>query len=522
MSNSYLLYQLYEKRGDQPFHPAYPVRYSVDGDGTMQKILKMEDDPNCNSVDNTIYQWVEVAGEYECSGTTKCQKEKEQRSDDFGVTWTDTGEVRPGTPIEYNSEYCGWQPPQYRTVSGEPYCNECIRMVDIWNEVSYDGGVNWEPTGISGSTVLEYNSFECCEPIFRWIDSEIYLCVEEEYGNQYLTFDIISGGTIVFYSNDRNKTISYSTDDGNTWVQITSSYSGTSFNVNAGDKILFKGNNSTYARNANSYCSFSGSTAYFNIYGNIMSLISGDTFQSVLTLEEPFTFVHMFESTNVVNASHLVLPANNITPSCYYSMFRGCTSLTDAPFILPATVLPEEPNDAYHWGCYGWMFYGCTSLTSAPILPATILSYRSYANMFYGCTSLTTAPELPATELGNYCYQGMFQGCTSLTDAPVELPATTLANACYNSMFQGCTSLTTAPELPATTLVSGCYNSMFYSCGNLNYIKCLATDISASNALLTWVSSVSPTGTFVKAAGFNGWSRGYNGIPNNWTVQDAS
>lgn len=180
MSNSYYLYQKYEKSGDQPFHPAYPVRYSVDGDGTMQKILKMEDDPNCNSVSPTRYQWVIVTGEYECSGTTKCQKEKEQKSEDFGVTWTDTGEVRPGTPIEYNSEYCGWQPPQYRTVSGEPYCNGYTRMIDTYNQVSYDSGTTWENTGVSGSTVIEYNSPGCGYPIYRWVPTTGVMCVEDE------------------------------------------------------------------------------------------------------------------------------------------------------------------------------------------------------------------------------------------------------------------------------------------------------------------------------------------------------
>ena len=54
-----------------------------------------------------------------------------------------------------------------------------------------------------------------------------------------------------------------------------------------------------------------------------------------------------------------------------------------------------------------------------------------YFYMFYGCTSLTQAPELPATTLANNCYSGMFLDCTSLTQAP-SLPATTLANYCYN------------------------------------------------------------------------------------------
>lgn len=127
---------------------------------------------------------------------------------------------------------------------------------------------------------------------------------------------------------------------------------------------------------------------------------------------------------------------------------------------------------------------------------------------------------LPATTLTSNCYNSMFMGCTSLTTAPV-LPATTLFSRCYVSMFNGCTSLTSAPELPATTLVNYCYYSMFNGCTKLNYIKCLATDISASNCTRDWVKSVSSTGTFVKNPNMSSWSTGGNGIPSGWTVKDA-
>ena len=85
-------------------------------------------------------------------------------------------------------------------------------------------------------------------------------------------------------------------------------------------------------------------------------------------------------------------------------------------------------------------------------------------------------------------------------------------------MFKGCTSLTTAPELPATTLTTYCYQWMFQLCTNLNYIKCLATDISASNCTTGWVNNVASTGTFVKAASMSSWTTGTNGIPEGWTV----
>ena len=141
--------------------------------------------------------------------------------------------------------------------------------------------------------------------------------------------------------------------------------------------------------------------------------------------------------------------------------------------------------------------------------------------MFQGCTNLTTAPELPATTLAEYCYYAMFYGCTSLTTASALL-ATTLSDMCYYSMFQGCTNLTTAPELPATTLKASCYTKMFYGCTKLNYIKMIATDISAYNCLGSWVSNVSSTGTFVKNPAMNSLPTGTHGIPSGWTVQNAT
>jgi hypothetical protein len=98
------------------------------------------------------------------------------------------------------------------------------------------------------------------------------------------------------------------------------------------------------------------------------------------------------------------------------------------------------------------------------------------------------------------------------------LPATTLARNCYYGMFEGCTNLTTAPELPATTLAYGCYAFMFKGCTKLNYIKMLATDISASYCLDNWVKDVASTGTFVKNPAMNSLSTGHSGIPEGWTV----
>ena len=137
----------------------------------------------------------------------------------------------------------------------------------------------------------------------------------------------------------------------------------------------------------------------------------------------------------------------------------------------------------------------------------TLIDYKNY-------TTVSTAS-------ARFCE--LFKDCQALTTAP-KLPATTLADHCYYKMFSGCTGLTTAPELPATTLTFKCYYEMFKSCKNLNYIKMMATNISASGCLTNWVSGVSTTGTFEKSASLSTprLPRGVNGIPAGWTVVDIT
>jgi hypothetical protein len=119
----------------------------------------------------------------------------------------------------------------------------------------------------------------------------------------------------------------------------------------------------------------------------------------------------------------------------------------------------------------------------------------------------------------NFAFSGLFVGCTGILSVDKNfLPATTLSNSCYEDMFSGCTSLVNAPELPASTLTQYCYSSMFEGCTKLNYIKMLATDISASACLFGWVNGVSSTGTFVKNPAMTSLPTGLSGIPSGWTV----
>ena len=144
-------------------------------------------------------------------------------------------------------------------------------------------------------------------------------------------------------------------------------------------------------------------------------------------------------------------------------------------------------------------------------------AFRSLFRGWSSCIKEVSSNFLPATELSPYCYDSMFNYNTVLESAP-NLPATTLDEGCYTNMFQDCTSLVNAPVLPATTLTSYCYSNMFDGCTKLNYIKMLATNISAIFSLYDWVRDVSPTGTFVKSKDATWDVVGDSGVPTGWTV----
>lgn len=268
----------------------------------------------------------------------------------------------------------------------------------------------------SGDTERVGNISVTCNNIIKQINvTQNYQKTIIDYSKEYLTFIVTSGGTIVWRkagSNAQNLSISYSINNG-TWATITaSSTEGTAINVVAGDKVRFKGTNSSYAKSASyvTACRFAG-TATCCVCGNIMSLIYGDNFIGQNTLQSANAFCGLF---------------------------------------------------------------------------------FSYSKM------------------------------TSDGEHKLVLPATTLTNDCYHHMFYGCSNLTTAPELPATTLKSLCYAEMFGGCSKLNYIKCLATNISADRCTNYWLNGVSSTGTFIKASSMTSWETGASGIPTGWTVVNNS
>lgn len=155
--------------------------------------------------------------------------------------------------------------------------------------------------------------------------------------------------------------------------------------------------------------------------------------------------------------------------------------------------------------------------TCRELFSGNTLAFNAYGNIesleygddFIGQTSIIT---------NDKAFYAMFQNCSKLMSVNnLILPATNFQVGSYNSIFMGCTSIVKAPELPATILKNTSYTHMFDGCASLNYVKCLATDLTGRNCTLSWLDGVSPTGTFVKKAGVT-WPTGTSGIPSGWTV----
>lgn len=168
----------------------------------------------------------------------------------------------------------------------------------------------------------------------------------DQYYIPPLKFTATTSGSIALDNSDNQPNVEYSMD-GQTWT--TWDYSAIS--LDAGDSVYMRGNNTNgFSHSSSSYSTFI-LTGNIDCEGNIMCLVDGDGETSVIP--------------------------NNY---CFYYLFNGCSSLTQAP-SLPATTLTDY--------CYYAMFRDCSSLTTAPKLPANRLEDCSYIHMFNGCSSLS-------------------------------------------------------------------------------------------------------------------------------------
>ena len=284
----------------------------------------------------------------------------------------------------------------------------------------------------------------------------------QDYG--YLTFTAVDATTLTLQQDGTIEPLKLlKSTDGVNWTKWENP-SSNGISLSAGESVYIKADEDASWRTGEK----SNDYNYFQITHRSRIECTGDI-RSIVKIIAPADYAYWLQYLfNGIDYLRAVpeLPATNLAPYCYASMFSNCTQyLTQVP-ELPATTLADS--------CYSSMFDNCTSLTQAPALPATTLATECYARMFILCTSLMQAPELPATTLASYCYSSMFDNCTSLTQAP-ELPAREMSWYCYDSMFQNCTAL---KRIKMNASSGNFGTNMFNGCTSLELV-----DMTGSNSI---------------------------------------
>lgn len=181
-----------------------------------------------------------------------------------------------------------------------------------------------------------------------------------DYSGEYTTLEILSAGTLHFQSQgcydgqvSSMVVLDYSIN-GDPWTHVTWS---TDINVQAGDKVRLKAlyGDRVHSLSPGDYApSLSGSTAVFNVYGNSLSLLYGDSFTAYTQSTAYYAFSFLFLSTNIVSAKLWVLPQQQT----YYAKWFNQT-FTEAPLLKEGPVFRcASAADS----AFDWCFLNCTSL----------------------------------------------------------------------------------------------------------------------------------------------------------------
>ena len=395
---------IYYRLNETGSYVKYTEAISISADTVVEAYARLSDKTSTPIKETCIYTGIEPPM-IDCDGkfvTISCETPSADiyyRLNETGTysLYTDAIEISGDTIVEAYSSvdgktsgivketciYSGLKEPVI-SCDGEHVTITCETVgANIYYRINQEGIFEQytEPITITADTVFEAYSVLDGDSSSIVIENCIYNPVHD-YSKDYLTFRVTTPGVIAWNSlgTGQSKTIQYSLNDGE-WTSITAS-SATTISVVAGDVIRFKGNNASYAKDKTNYSGFdsssAGTAAYFNIEGNIMSLVYGDNFSGNTAMTGTYNFCSIFKRSQVVSAENLILPATTLTNYCYRAMFSWCESLVTAP-ALPATTLAQ--------GCYWYMFEKC-AITTAPVLPATTMVRECYGHMFTGCTNL--------------------------------------------------------------------------------------------------------------------------------------
>lgn len=335
-----------------------------------------------------------------------------------------------------------------RTVSGDPYCNNCSKYIDVFDEISYDGGETWQVTS-SSSTLIEADSADCGYRERTITDT--YCNGYDKYEDAFNQVSCDSGSTWETVSSSSTmieecspecgcfKIIMYGINDDDSIsgaVRCSSSNTLTHFEVNdiAGDNTLVPLSGYQHVIIGNC-CTTIGEGAFCESYGTQFSRPTIEDFENFdrITVINNYGMAYLRGLKNI-DISNIVTLGSGA--------FSGCYSLSSV--TIPSAITTINAGT----------FKNCSGLTSVTIENGIeVIGTSSFENCF-SLSSITIPSSV--TSIINY----VFQGCSGLTS--IVLPDSVTSIGIY--VFSDCISLTSATIGSGITSID---SSVFYNCSGL-------------------------------------------------------
>ena len=461
----------------------------------------------------TEYRWVDDGGTT-CVGVDKYNRKVKQVSYDGGSTWMNVSPltVSATTLVEANSPDCGYIAPQYRTISGDPYCNGVDKYEDVYSQVSYDGGSSWETTATT-PTLVQAKSTDCGFSARTVSTATTCVGVDKHYLDEYqessdsgATWTTISSSTgtlIEAKSADcgyAERTISgtpycdgadlvvvtsaqTSSDSGSTWTTVSTAItmveSGSSqchqtvhvtgvtlnknsMSLNSGSSEILVATVSPSNADDKSvtWSSDNTSVATVNSSGLVSGVTSGSATITVTTTDGGYTAQCSVSvsvptpPTPTIDGKFKLTLSDASTVSAECDSTSAITQAEISAYTL--TTVSAEIGD-----CVTTIgdntFENCSGLTSV-VIPSGVTNIGQFA--FSYCSGLTSV--VIPDNVTSIMY-GAFRNCTSLTSCTIGDGIVTISSG----LFRGCSSLS---RITIPNNITSLGNYSFSACTSLSTI----------------------------------------------------
>lgn len=238
----------------------------------------------------------------------------------------------------------------------------------------------------------------------------------------YLCFEALEDD---FQASFNGENCEYSLDR-EVWVMLTKSeYTP---KIKAGDKIYFKNSSPVQSSSTKGVGEFSA-TKLFNIYGRATSMLYGDDFVNIQSVDKAYILARMFVSNKSVCSVDDEF--FNIGISNAFRIFHNC-------FWMSSLIKAEIP---YFESTQGYAFTGAfqqSKLTEITISDDYLANNSDFQAAFSECNISSLV--IPKIKSGIYTCSNIAKNCKNLNTVIIKGGA--YNTGCFYNAFEGCSSLT--------------------------------------------------------------------------------